>query len=369
MNQNCLIPFKITSIDSLGQGVSKISDKVTFIPKTSIGDEGEAQILAQKKGVIFAKIHELTVPSSKRVQPECPHFDSCQSCHFLHVSYDEEIEAKTNSLRKLFEKLSPPEIQVIRSPIRLNYRNRIQLHYNSLQKKLGYIDRNQNEIIPVSNCKIANSEITRVLKSLFENDSWLKLIPKGAPVKGHLEIYQKSSDINPEIFWNKPYAEGGFTQVFPEMNLKLKKIISEKFSKYSTTKVLDLFAGDGNLSNSLPFEKRICVDQYPNNPGPEFISLNLYHPKALSKVKGIIQSLAFNPDLLLLDPPRSGFKELNSWSSELNPSKIIYVSCDPHTLVRDLFILNQFKITELFLLDFFPSTYHFETMVFLERKS
>ncbi len=369
MNQNCIIPFKITSIDSLGQGVSKISDKVTFIPKTFIGDEGKASVVTQKKGVIFAKIHELTVPSSKRIEPECPHFSNCQSCHFLHVSYDEEIDIKTNSLRKLFEKLSPPEIQIIKSPVRLGYRNRVQLHYDRIQKKLGYINRYQNDLIPVSGCKIGNPEITEVLKNLFENDQWLKLLPKGSPPKGHLEIYQKSSELAPEIFWNKPYAEGGFTQVFPKMNSNLKDIITQKFSQITNLNVLDLFAGNGNLSNSISFQKRLCFDQYTKPPGAEFISQNLYHPKAFNEVKKIIKNLEFSPDLLVLDPPRSGFKELNSWSSELNPSKIIYVSCDPHTLVRDLLGLHHYKISELFLLDFFPSSYHFETMVFLERKS
>src|ERR1700741_4371914 len=102
MRQKRSIPFDITSMDSLGQGVSKLSGQVTFIPKTTVGDKGEAEVMSEKKGEVFARVKNLKESSPLPISPECVHFGTCPSCHFLHVNYEQELKFKKESYEKLF---------------------------------------------------------------------------------------------------------------------------------------------------------------------------------------------------------------------------------------------------------------------------
>lgn len=358
------IPFEITAMDSLGQGVSKVTEKVTFIPKTVIGDKGEASVMSEKKGVAFARLKKLHVSSSSRVTPQCVHFNSCPSCHYLHIDYQDELKFKKESFEKLFRKLPLPAVEVIAAGQRFSYRNRIQLHYSLKSKLLGMKDPRTFEIIPIPHCLIAVPEVTNEIKRLYENQNWLKHAP-AAPTEGHVEIYWDQGHL--KLSWNRPYSEGGFTQVFEEMNLKLKEIIKNQWQPGEKLQLLDLFGGNGNLSNELNYSERLCVDIYNSQPGEEFYSQNIYDAKALKSVSNELKKKRITPHQLLLDPPRSGLKNLDEWVSFFGPQSIAYVSCDPHTLVRDLELLKNYTIKKAFLIDFFPSTFHFESLIFLDK--
>ncbi len=366
MNQKVTIPFEITSMDSLGQGVSKVTDKVTFIPKTVIGDKGEAYLISERKGVAFAKLKTLTATSEKRIEPVCVHFGSCPSCHYLHVNYEQELEFKKISFTNMFRKLPLPTVEVIGAPRRTHYRNRIQLHYSLKSKLIGMRDSQNFSILPIPNCLIGEPEVLKEVKRLYENNTWLNEAPS-APTDGHVEIYWHENQL--KVSWNKSYAEGGFTQVFEEMNEKLKDILTAEWKLKQNTGLLDLFGGNGNLSNRLNYSNRLCVDVYGKVPGPDFLSQDLYDTKALKNVFQEIKKRNLSVENLLLDPPRSGLKNLSEWLDQLKPATVAYVSCDPHTMVRDLQAINGYSFKKAYLIDFFPSTFHYESLIFLERNS
>lgn len=365
MRQKRLIPFEITGMDSLGQGVSKLDGKVAFIAKTVPDDKGEAVILNERKGVTFAKVNSLTSMSTLRCKPECIHFDTCPSCHYLHVDYHQELQFKKESFERLFRKLSIPEIEVVPGIRRFGYRNRIQLHYSLKSKLIGMRDPATHQITEIPNCLIGLPEVLKEVHRLYENQTWLKEAPKSVP-EGHVEIYWVNNEI--KVSWNKPYAEGGFTQVFQEMNEKLKSILEKEWNLEKPTTLLDLFAGNGNLSDNLNYSSRLCVDIYDKIPGTDFVSENLYGSEALKKVSLELKKRRFEVESLLIDPPRSGLKNLSEWLEHFKPLKFAYVSCDPHTLARDLSGISNYSIKRAFLIDFFPSTFHFESLMFLERK-
>ncbi len=366
MNQKVTIPFEITSMDSLGQGVSKLTDKVTFIPKTVVGDKGDATVISEKKGVAFARLKSLGHPSEKRIEPACVHFGACPSCHYLHISYEQELAYKKESFEKLFRKLPLQNLEVIGASRRTHYRNRIQLHYSLKTKLIGMRDPQNFSLLPIPQCLIGEKEVLVELKRLYENDQWIKEAPI-APTEGHVEIYWHENEL--KVSWNKSYAEGGFTQVFQEMNEKCRSLLKSEWKIQSNRDLLDLFGGNGNLSNSLSYSNRLCVDVYQKAPGADFLSQDLYDAGALKKVMQEIRKRNFSPENLLLDPPRSGLKNLSEWLEMIKPQNIAYVSCDPHTMVRDLQSVNGYSIKKAFLIDFFPSTFHYESLIFLERNS
>ncbi len=360
-----IIPFTIIRMDSLGQGVSKEADKITFIPKTMVGDSGEAEVLAERKGVVFARAIRFNNRSAERINSSCPHFDDCPSCHFLHIDYQKEISIKTDTFNHLFRKFEMPQLEVIQAPQRDSYRNRIQLHYDLKRKIIGMLDAKQDKIIPIPECLIGLPVIKQEIKRLYTDDAWIDEA-QGQPWTGHLEIYWNQQEL--KLTWNRPYAEGGFTQVFAEMNERLKAILAQWVASKKPTHLLDLFAGNGNLSQGLSYSQRLCVDIYPEAKGAEFISQNLYDEKAKKRIFQELKKRNFSPQVLLVDPPRSGIKDLSAWVEEIRPNFLVYVSCDPHTLARDLSLLENYSLVKSFLIDFFPSTFHFESMVFLERR-
>lgn len=366
MQQKRIVPFEITSMDSLGQGVSKLTDRVTFIPKTAPGDTGEAEVYSEKKGVAFARLKEITRPSAQRITPECVHFKDCPSCHYQHVSYEQELLYKKENFKSLFRKLPMPEVQVVGAPRRFKYRNRIQLHYSLKSKLIGMRNPQNFSITPIPNCIIGSDEVLSEIRRLYDNNTWMKEAPKDKP-DGHVEIYHHNGSL--KVSWNKAYAEGGFTQVFEEMNQRLKEVLRAEWDLPPAASLLDLFAGNGNLSNGLEYSQRFCVDLYRTLPGEEFLNQDLYDEKALTIVQKNLQKRALKIEHLLLDPPRSGLKNLVEWVEVLKPSSVAYVSCDPHTLARDLLALNSYDLKKAFLIDFFPSTFHFESLIILERKN
>lgn len=365
MREKTTTPFKIVSIDGLGQGVSK-EERILFVPKTLPGEEGHARILAQKKNVAFGWPQEIKTPAPNRIEPECPHFSECPSCHYLHTSYTDEMEYKRLAFDQIFRGLPLPRPDVIEAPRRLAYRNRIQLHYDTKLRKLGLFSLSLKKIVEVPRCKIALPEITKKLEELYADEYWLKLAEK-EKAQGHVELYLREGQV--QMTWNRPYAEGGFTQVYEEMNQLLKNEIHRIFSDRPVGNLLDLFGGGGNLSEELSYAKRLCVDYYSVPKKADFFSLDLYSPKALSLLIKKLKEEDLNIQSLILDPPRAGFKELNLWLDTLKPERVVYVSCDPQTLSRDLRTVTSYEVERSYLFDFFPSTYHFETMLLLKRKS
>lgn len=380
-------PFEIEHIDPLGQGVSKKS-KVTFIEKTLPGEKGKATIYKEAKGVSFGFIKnasDIKLESKERIHPECPHYWECPGCQYLHTTYENEILFKKKSLERHLLPLtnSLPEIidVILHEAIRrLQYRNRVQLHYDLSKKKLGLKNSKLNEIIEIPNCKILNSKTESELQSLYNGKKWLEVIknsfPSSAPRRGHIEIYNKCKN-SLSIAVNKPYSHLGFTQVFEEMNLKLKKFLTEKTESLLENSrkniILDLFGGDGNLTRQLKSPVIVIdscqIKDHSLSPYQTFHKKNLYQKNILQDLIPLTKNKKVEG--MIIDPPRAGIKGLDKWVKYFKPNFLFLISCNPSVLKRDLAPLIKigYKLNEIHLFDLFPSTQHYETVVLLKKHS
>ena len=363
------LDFHIDHLDPLGQGVYKNDNKINFIAKTLPGESGVAKVLKSKKGVAFATIEELAVTASNRIDVNCPHYAKCPGCDYLHTDYQSEISYKQSALNKLLYQFMGVEqsIEVIKAPRRMAYRNRVQLHYKN--SEIGFIDGLNDSLVEIPQCKILCDELQPALKALYEDKTWTES-HRGV---GHCELYLNKGEVNQS--WNKPYASGGFSQVFDEMNQALRESVARYFPIDGVFSLLDLFSGDGNLSNFVAAEKqvnRVMVDCLPLNTGnkhleKQFFCIDLFAEGALKSFQR--QCKIKNFDMLLVDPPRKGFSGLNDWVKKIRPEYLIYVSCNPATLARDLGNLDGNTVLDhLMLLDLFPGTHHFETVAFVSLK-
>lgn len=361
-----MIEFTIDHLDPLGQGVHKEGDLVVFIPKTLPGERGMARIKAKVKGVAFAELTELCEASPLRVKPECPHFDQCGSCHYLHTSYEDELNFKKLAMEKLTKKLNfKGEILLHRAPKRFGYRERVQLHYDKV--RLGYHLPKSHRILEVPHCLLPETEIREKMEELYQDEAWKKLVPT---ISGHLEIRQESVK-NVKVSYNRAYSDGGFTQVFGEMNDALKSRVKEIYTSNlpAANSLVDLFGGNGNLSRELPCPEKTIIDLGPDPgelpTGSSFRNVDLFDLEAaMSAVNGL------RPDVLIVDPPRAGLKTLSSLVDLMKPKLIIYISCHCATMVRDLESIatalpGRYSMSSLELFDLFPSTHHFESLAVL----
>ncbi|WP_127716562.1 hypothetical protein [Halobacteriovorax sp. HLS] len=365
------IKFKIDHIDPLGQGISKSGDQVAFIEKVLPGEEGYIDpIKSKKKGrLIFSRLLEkssLTVASERRIKAECEHFNQCAGCHFLHTDYENEIAIKKTTAKKLFSYLPQikAEVEVICAPERFGYRNRLQLHYNNETMELGLVDPLKSQIVKIENCKIANQAVSNKVKEIYQDNAWEKLT-KFEKNTGHIEIYDYDGKV--ELNINKNYAHGGFSQVNEQMNEKMKAHLHSEVRKYVPSEhlLLDLFGGGGNLSKELTEYETLVIDGFPPSSPTfgnhqTFKEINLYSKDAISKIQK--EAKANKERSIILDPPRSGMKNLQEVIEKLSPNYIFMINCEVSSAIRDLKSLDlNFEILNATIFDLFPGTRHFET--------
>jgi len=356
--------FNIDHIDPLGQGVSREGKAVTFIAGTLPGETGQAVIYKKSKGVQFARLETLASTAGNRCEPKCPHFSHCPGCHYLHTDYNSELAYKRNTLARNLTHLNIEEdnIEVVPAPRREAYRNRVQLHYR--HKYIGMLDPVSNQVVEIPHCRIMRPELRDAFAKLYEDRSWTH----DNTGHGHCELYIKGGEVSQQ--WNQAYAHGGFSQVYSEMNEELQTRVQAQLHAAGASSVLDLFSGRGNLTETF-FSRggeRVMIDSYwgeqketqPDN----FAKLDLYDDDALKLFTRRWKKYSF--DTVLVDPPRRGFPQLDSWVKRIKPQHLLYVSCNPASLARDLGgLTKKYQVETVQLLDMFPSTYHFETLVHL----
>ena len=364
--------YSIEHMDALGQGVCKQDGAITFIAKTLPGESGVARIYKRSKGVQFAKVESVEETSLQRIAAECEHFQQCPGCHYLQTDYQTELGFKQDALTKIMQPLlrsghlSEESLSVIAAPERLSYRNRMQLHYR--HKYIGMVDAATDQVIEIPNCKMIRPELQNKFDALYNDKAWTE----SHEGKGHCELYLDESGAVKET-WNSDYADGGFTQVNDAMNDVLKDLVSDEVlnAKKTPSRLLDLFSGNGNLSESIlerseePLS-RVMIDVVPCDH-EDYLKIDLFDEGALKRFKKLSSFTQF--DSVLIDPPRKGFPALSDWVKSCKPKQLVYVSCNAATMARDLQKLEgKFTIDKMILVDLFPSTYHFETVACLSFK-
>jgi 23S rRNA (uracil1939-C5)-methyltransferase len=424
--------FKIDHLDPLGQGVYREDEEIYFIKKVLPEEIGTARIIKKSRGKNKSKLNwgilenkdELIVSSPQRITSQCPHFQNCPGCHYLHTTYENELIIKSAVWERLFKILerksihifnsnTPVKFSQVRAQERFFYRNRIQLHFDLGNKLLGLVDTSGGDeknlkILPIPNCQLPQYDVKEKLSELYENENWIKLIERElnneqekSQKKGHIEIYSKNnigfkknndkfitsnlsdnSQENIKVSINKSYAHGGFSQVHNYMNDKMREKVLELLKMRTQIKILDLFGGSGNLTWLYgEFNKKVGTIVVDFNPPLE----EVLHPTQIFMQSNILHSDFIKKDMqkiknqgpfstLIVNPPRSGFQDLSQVLGIINPNLVIYISCNPHTLIRDLDLIssqfqhqNSLKLIEVVQFDMFPGSYHFETLVVLEK--
>ena len=394
--------MKIEKMDHLGRGIGFDNGKVVFVSKTMPGDEINIQEVKEHKKYNEVLKYEFLNKASNHCEEFCPYYQKCGGCHIQNMSYEDGLKYKKERVQNILSKVGiVNDIEVIENKYDKNYRNKIELKI--IDGKIGFYENKSHKIIEIEKCMITKkcvNDFIFVLKNMEikngditlrcnYNDELLIWIKTDDPViidESVLPIYKVVGIIKndkrlygEEHFLDKienmffEVSYNSFFQVNSYINERLFELIKENVEGDT---VLDLYSGVGTLSlmASRKAKKVYAIEVIPNAVINAIKNARINNVKnaefILGNVEDKIKFIEDKIDTIIVDPPRSGLdRETINKILELKPEKLIYISCETQKLTEDLkYLLNDYEVTKLYILDMFSYTYHIETMVVLQKR-
>ena len=376
---NDVFTATVRGFSSDGKGIAEHpSGKVFFVPGVCPGDVGRFRIIGFKSRYGFAELEELINHTDVRVEPVCPHHgfkaSDCGNCPWQFVDYAKQLEAKSLRLhRTLTQRGMECELRPIWASQHVyGYRNRAQLKTDG--SSLGYVARGGHSLASIEDCPILTEKNRRTLWQL------LNTLPRENLRPMRTEQW-KTIDIDDDIEFENLVINSRrhFRQANSEQNLRMKKWLLDKVSNLDRRmSVLELFSGSGNFTKVISagvFDRILAVEiekgalvelRAQALPGVETYASNLFS----KKICGHITEIMPKAEILVLNPPRDGFKALHQLLLQL-PSivELFYISCDVATFARDAKNLQMqgFQVMEIQPVDQFPHTPHLEILGYFKK--
>lgn len=355
-----------------GAGVARHNGFVIFVTSTCPGDRVLVQLNTVKKKFATARVVEILNPSPQRQVPKCSYFGECGGCDWQHVSYPEQLRQKQLIVEKsLTRALSDNSalMPIQESKDSFNYRNRIQLQ--RLKDGFYYYKKGSHELVKILRCEIADERINKWLKSKNETFSAIE--------KGRVEIRLNKEGHVELSGEDKPSDGSAFSQVNRLVNEKLISTVLDKIPD-NTQIIWDLYSGNGNftipIAEKFSNAKIVGVEINEKSLKQASASLKQLHfdhvQLILSEISKFFKSPPQKtPDFILLDPPRTGVDPTSLEALlALQVPRIVYISCNPMTLGRDLDQLvdrGGYIVEEIIPFDMFPQTAHVEVLASLRK--
>lgn len=418
-------PLKIESLAYGGKGVARVDGKVLFVTGAAPGDLAICRLTREKKRYAEAELAELVEASELRRKPPCPVADQCGGCQWQYLEYADQCRWKEDIFRGLLQRQAGVEdaqiLPIVPAPDEWHYRSRVQFKCFQHQGKFltGFYRPGSHVVVDVDSCPVVAEKLNAVLAQIKPQLAESPFAPSisqidmGLGDDGQIRVViHTQNDLQPLADYCRPLAEetgislflqserkkkpqhvcgpvdlqitidqpplqlaygpGGFAQINLQQNRNLVEAVLQAAQLSGTETVLDLYCGMGNFS--LPLARQagrvVAVEDFAPSiakgrenaaaNGIENVSFECRPAEGYLNKSG--QDVYF--DLVLLDPPRSGAYPVMAELLEHRPRKIIYVSCDPATLARDLKSLlhGGYRLDSSQPFDLFPQTYHMESL-------
>lgn len=427
-------PAVIESLSHDGRGVAHIEGKTIFIEGALPGEEVMFKYSAKRKHFDEGMAVEIKLPSSQRVEPHCKHFSICGGCSLQHLDAHAQILAKQKILLESFRRLGKVEPAEVLAPITgdvIGYRRKARLGCKFVIKKqkmvIGFREKRSAFLADIETCEVLHpavgqrldelrnlvhslkafdripqievavsdtvtAMVFRHLDALVEEDQ-IKLHDFGVRTGFHVYLQPGGSDSvhllwpdQSELSYRLPefdlelfFRPTDFTQVNYSINPAMVSRAVELLDVQPQDRVLDLFCGLGNFT--LPLARNAChvvgvegdeslVKQGRENARRNGLDNVEFHGANLTLAPHSQPWFGQGFDKILLDPPRTGAYEIVQHIAEFGAKKIVYVSCDPATLARDVGVLvNEagYRLVSAGVMDMFPHTTHVESIALFER--
>lgn len=353
--ENATVPLRIEDVAFGGSGVGRAGGKAVFVPFTIAGEEVTARIFKQKKAWAQARLVSIEKPSGHRVQPQCPYFGTCGGCAYQHIAYAEQLAIKTRQVEQTLRRVgrfdSVPMRAIIASPKEYAYRNRIRVHV--ADGVIGFYAHDRHQLIDIEQCPISAPAVNAALRDLRAH---------GAVRDGDFTL-----------------ADRARTEFFVQTNDGVAAALLDHVRGLVARDheaLVDAYCGAGFFAKGLR-------DLFPDVIGIEENGFAIEHARHDAQpheryIAGDVTAMlgeilsgeaAGKKTTLILDPPAAGVQpRALDFILAAPPAEVIYVSCDPATLARDLAALRPaYRLDSVTPLDMFPQTAGIEVAAHLKR--
>lgn len=395
----------IEKMNHQAMGIAKINGKVVFIPKVIVGDIVDIDIVKEYKNYSIGKVNKIIKNGSKRVDVLCPYYDICGGCSISAYTYHDELEYKVNNVIDIFKRndidIKP---NIIKSDNRYGYRNKITLQVSN--GIIGLYEEDSNKIVDVDKCLLVGDILNEIIDIIKRNinvnkcnkivirDTYygIMIIFYGSVNSEEVIKYLGKKVVSIYTYDNKYkciYGEKYLYEMIGEYKYRISpdsffqvnsrtvnklynKVVEYAIENEKKDNLVDLYCGTGTIG--------IYLSKYFNSIiGIELNKQAVEDAKENAKINGVnniefyagdvgkIINDQIKADVIVVDPPRSGLdKRTKDILLKIKADKIVYVSCNPLTLARDIKELDSgYKLGNITLVDMFPNTHHVESVCVL----
>ncbi|MGC4017563.1 MAG: class I SAM-dependent RNA methyltransferase [Luteolibacter sp.] len=386
------IELNIDALTNLGQGLGRIDGWVVFVPFCLPGERVKARVYRNDKNCSHADLVEVLDRAPERADPACPLFGTCGGCQYQHLTYEAQLAWKTRQVGELMQHMAGvvfPVNPCHGSPKLWNYRSKITPHFapphEGEVREIGFLAvGRRSQLVDVPQCPIAMDTINEALPALRADiRSQAKSFKRGATLliratEGHIETNPKAvvTERVGEVSFD--FLAGDFFQNNPYILPEFTGHVAEKAKVGGTKYLVDAYCGSGLFALTLAkhFEQVAGVEV--SETAAEWAQRNatkngITNAKFLAaSAEAIFSKIDFpaHETAVVIDPPRKGCtREFLDQLAAFGPARVVYVSCDPATQVRDLSIMQEqgFKLEDVQPFDLFPHTRHLECVMTFVR--
>ena len=450
MEKNKIYRAEIIAYAGDGSSIARIHDMVVFVPGGAVGDQCDIRIVKIAKNYAFGRIERIFIKSKHRIEPECPHASKCGGCCYWHISYEEELRAKSKKVQDAMQRIGgiamEPEA-VCGSDSIYHYRNKAQYPVGMKDDTIitGFYRARSHDIIPMEHCLIQTELADNLAKCVRDwmteyhvapyNENThnglirhvyvrsgfatgqvlLCIVTKSAKLPAVGELIQAARQAVPGLcgivlninkktgnailgdryitLWGNDTLEdvlcGNRFQLSPAAFYQVNRAQAEKlyeaalqYAELDQTKTaLDLYCGAGTITLALAHSAKEVI-------GAEIVPQAVENAKQNAKLNYITNARFIcadagqaathlaeegtRPDVIVVDPPRKGMDQATIDAiGVMAPERVVYVSCDPATLARDVKLLGEqgYQLKKYKVYDLFPRTFHVETVVLMSKVS
>ena len=388
------IELEIETLTNMGQGLGRIDGWVIMVRYALPGERIRARVYRNDKNFSEADLVEVLSPAPERIEPPCPVFGQCGGCQYQHFDYDAQLVWKTRQVRELLQHMVGIDAEVlpaIPSPKRYGYRSKLTPHFPKPKKDtpitIGFLRQgSRSRYVEIERCPLISEAMNETLNNLRDETRQKhaeKPFKKGATllIREHLDgvstdpkaiIQERVGDI---VF---SFPAGEFFQNNPSILESFTRYVGDKAASGGARHLVDAYCGSGLfcLTAADRFEEAVGVEV--SEQSVAYASKNaeangIANARfVLGDAASIFERIEFpgEDSAVIIDPPRKGSNEnFLRQLIDFGPSKIVYVSCNPATQMRDLRVLlaGGYSIEEAQPFDLFPQTKHLECIVTLSK--
>jgi 23S rRNA (uracil1939-C5)-methyltransferase len=407
-----VLEIEVTAMTFGPYAVARMDGLTVMVPNAAPGDRLDIVVASRRRDFSIGAIQRIIKAGPDRRLPPCPFLPRCGGCDWQHLEYQAQLRAKAELIAAGLRRASidvAPENLIEPAPEEFGYRSRIRMKVGR-DGKLGFYQLGSNKLVEIDRCMVAKAGIRlpdALAAELWRNLDEIEVVKSGARVvvtavmkkpPSRAEVERARKILEHEDFIQAIILRSGrarevlgnpavtidvergldlivdadlFSQVNHAQNRKLVATVMEMAAIERGMRVLDIFCGAGNLS--LPVARRgaivngidadeLAIAAATNNARRlGFADAGFITGKAIDAIGFLIRA-KYRPQLVILDPPRSGAADVMESIAKLHPRSVIYVSCDVSTLARDLrsLIAAGYRAQRICAFDFFPNTHHVE---------